>query len=621
MTRWAAIPWDKMLAADGLTRKTAQLNADRWRGGGPDSLPLFDALWDNWFLVVPTGDRLGRAALQDNSVENAARAVGVDLSDTLVGTTQEAVQHRAQAPGDLADAIAAVQNACAQPLTPAQMTALRQQAAGVPPRVAAAASLLLYTSQWALVQRNLAFTKIAPPDQLQPFFNEALAFAGQGQLTPAVIAHLESIDQHHLFLGALELQDAMRAARELLQVRPPAPKMFHFTWDTPLGKIALNGDGSDTYGPADYLLIIDTGGGDTFAAGAGTPDAAHPISLLLDMGGNNTYHADQDAFGAGILGYGFLYDGGSHNHYSIISYGEACGVCGVGVLEDAGGQSSFQSIEQSQAAGTWGLGLLTEGGGHTTYDCYANSQGYGATRGAGLLADIQGYGTFTSNDTDIKYPADQDARHNTNMSQGVGNGRRGAFPGGDGLNLAGGLGLLANGGGHSHYSGGVFCQACAYWYGLGFLVDLGGDNTYRGADYTQGACAHYSVASLIDEGGNNQHTVVDDGQALGHGRDNSIGVLFSAQGNDSYNGPQVPIGWGNNQDAIGIHVDLGGSNVYKTGPLAYTNEGTANTLGLFYAGGSANQLPTDPLAKPNSLWVRKPTDGSAGIAVGMAGSP
>jgi hypothetical protein len=611
-TSWETIPWHRMLAEIGRNVKTAQLDAGRWRGGGADSLPIFNQCWNNWQLIVPTGQRLAREALRDNSVENASRILSVDLSDTLVSTTEAAVQAQAQAPGDLADAIAELQRSCGQPLSSAQRTALRQQAAVVPRQVAAAAALLLHTSQYALIQRNRAFAKIAPPDQLQPFFDAAVAFANWGSAVPQ--AQLESVDQHALFLGALELQDAMRAARDMLRLRPSTREIFHFAWDTPLGKIALNGDENDTYPPGAYLLIIDTGGDDTYQAGGGTPDAAHPISLLLDMGGNDTFTAEHYAFGAGILGYGFMYKDGGNAHYAITSYGEACGVCGVGVLEDTGGQDDLMCNMLAQGAGIWGLGLLTQGPGSAKYSCYALAQGYGSSRGVGILAATGGDNFYEANDTDLVSPSPQDPKHNTNMAQGAGYGPRGA-------NMAGGVGLLAEAGGHNHYSGGVFCQGCAYWYSLGFLVDLGGNSSFRGADYTQAGCAHYSVGSMINEGGHDSHTVVDDGQALGNGRDNSIAVFFAAQGNNTYNGPQVPTGWGNNQDAIGIHVDLGENNLYKTGPLAYADQSTASTLGLFYAGGAHNQYPVDPLAKPGSIWVRHAGDGTPGIAVGMAGPP
>ena len=46
----------------------------------------------------------------------------------------------------------------------------------------------------------------------------------------------------------------MRAARDLLRNRPSTREVFHFAWDTPLGKIALNGNENDTY-PPDEIAV------------------------------------------------------------------------------------------------------------------------------------------------------------------------------------------------------------------------------------------------------------------------------------------------------------------------------------------------------------------------------
>lgn len=616
---WQSLPWDRLLAANGLDRHTAQLNPGRWRGGGRDSLPLFDALWDNWFLTVPTARKLARQALQDNSVENAARLLGIEMGEAVVTAAREAVRARSAAPGTLADAIAELHRSFGRPLAEARMTALYRETAVVPHRAAAAAALLLFSSERALIQRNQALAGIAPPDRLQPFFDEAVDFGNWGQLTPQVLAHLEVVDQYHMSVGALELQTAIRAARKLLAEGPRASQSYHFAWDTPLGKIALKGDGNDTYGPGDYLLIIDTGGDDTYAAGGGTPDAAHPVSLLLDMGGNDTYRADRYAFGAGILGYGFLYDGGGDDSYEIVAYGEGTGVCGVGVLEDLGGQDSFRSVEPSQGAGIWGLGLLTVGKGNTTYRCYALSQGYGGTRGVGILADAHGDDLYECNDTDLRRPSPQTAAHNTSMAQGAGYGRRGHFAGGDGLSLAGGLGLLVDGEGNDRYSGGVFCQGVAYWYALGFLVDMQGSDTYRGAWYSQGACAHYAVAAMVDAAGDDAYTVLDT-QGLGHGRDSSVGVFLDARGNDTYIAP-CSLGSGN-INSVGVFVELAGNDEYQTGVLGQGTQPSPGqlTLGLFFDGGGTDQLSGDPLEKPNSIWVRKTEALPDAVGIGMAGS-
>ena len=57
-------------------------------------------------------------------------------------------------------------------------------------------------------------------------------------------------------------------------------------WDTPLGKIAVAGTGSDTHSGT-YLLLIDLGGNDRYED-VGRPLGARGVSLVLDLAGNDT---------------------------------------------------------------------------------------------------------------------------------------------------------------------------------------------------------------------------------------------------------------------------------------------------------------------------------------------
>ena len=57
--------------------------------------------------------------------------------------------------------------------------------------------------------------------------------------------------------------------------------------------------------------MIDLSGNDVYHGGAAS-DAEHPVSVVIDLFGDDRYESagDQPAFGAGLLGYGVLVDAG-----------------------------------------------------------------------------------------------------------------------------------------------------------------------------------------------------------------------------------------------------------------------------------------------------------------------
>ena len=193
-----------------------------------------------------------------------------------------------------------------------------------------------------------------------------------------------------------------------------------------------------------------------------------------------------------------------------------------------------------------------------------------------MLIDNAGSDSYIANDEDIKFPSPQTGEHNTSMAQGVGFGRR-AHPG-DSRSLAGGVGILVEGGGDDDYSCGVFGQGAAYWYALGMLVDMAGNDRYEGVWYAQGAAAHYAVATLLDEAGNDEHRV-SMYTSLGAGHDYSIGQLWNEAGADRY-------------------------QVQRLGAASSSRAGQRG-LGLFVDGGGEDEWPEDDkLAQPGAKWIR-----------------
>src|SRR5262249_48168234 len=123
---------------------------------------------------------------------------------------------------------------------------------------------------------------------------------------------------------------------------------FHAS--TPYGDVVISGDGNDRHeGPA--LLLIDTGGDDTYVGGSdgnggrpassGSAAASGPeagVSVLIDLGGNDSYRparwtrsAPGPSAGAGVLGYGYLIDLAGDDTYEGSCITEGAGLFGVGL--------------------------------------------------------------------------------------------------------------------------------------------------------------------------------------------------------------------------------------------------------------------------------------------------
>ncbi len=614
------MPWEELLEQAGLTRQSAQLEPVRWHGGsGGVTLGSFDRLWDDWFAVRPYALSLASQALaspQDLPATVALATAQIDaelsaegirtIKDTVAARVQSHVRPRlAQGSSSMAlvEAIARLHTQYDRPLSDERQAELTQRVEAVPDIVAEAATLMLWTSQRAVQQRNRALQPCAPTDQWQSLFTRSARFANWHSLDAETLQQLKAADLYDMAVGAVQLSAAARQVLELLGSHQPVQEQFAFQWDTPLGTVALGGGGDDVYEAGSYLLIIDTAGNEQYNAGGGTQDASCPVSVLIDIQGDDRYQSSESyAFGAGILGYGLLLDAGGDDTYELDSYGLGMGVVGVGVLLDMAGNDSYDTHHLGQGAAAFGAGLLVDISGDDRYNCYNLAQGYGGVGGCGMLIDNAGSDSYIANDEDIQFPSPQTGEHNTSMAQGVGFGRR-AHPG-DGRSLAGGVGILVEGGGDDDYSCGVFGQGAAYWYALGMLVDMAGDDRYQGVWYAQGAAAHYAVATLLDEAGNDEHRV-SMYTSLGAGHDYSIGQLWNEAGDDLYQGP-VTLGWGN-ANGIGVFVDGAGADRYQVQRLGAASSSRAGQrgLGLFVDGGGEDEWPEDDaLAQPGTKWIR-----------------
>jgi hypothetical protein len=614
---WSAPdPWDGVLAAAGLTAKTAQLDPNRWTGGGLYRLDSFQRLWDDWRLVDPTAIQWGHAALAASGSFSQLVAFGADRIGVKLTPKQATSVRPVDEP--LARAIRGLHSTLGKPLSVAEAMDLRAKAAAVPPSIQRAAAMILNAVPAAIQARDRAFAKFGDRSKLPVAYAAALKLAQQTDVDDNVLRLMDTIDLSSLVNGGVSLAGAIDGAAAMLG--PDANARFSFEWNTPVGKVCLNGTQDNTYPAGAYLLVIDSGGNNHFGAGVAAGSVDVPVSVAISLAGSNVYEA-KDGLGAGtgVCGYGFLLDCAGNSRYETAGPGLGTGIFGVGVLIDRAGKGAYRASQLGEGAGVFGVGALSDLSGGDTYYCLTQSQGYAGPKGSGLLVNGDGDNSYEAEDTKITNPSPQTGEHNVSLAQGCGFGRR-AHPG-DGHSLAGGVGMLVNAAGGNRFKCGVFGQGVAYWYSVGFLVNFGGGNDYLGMWYVQGAAAHYSVGALCDLGGGS-HYAARMTQSEGHGHDYSIGVLHDGGGDSTFECPSNCLGAGI-WNGIGVFWKQAGSAVYKTGDAALgfvaDSRPESTCIGLFADDTGKATFPANSPAKPHSTWVRPPVPGrpnahAAGIA-------
>lgn len=398
---------------------------------------------------------------------------------------------------------------------------------------------------------------------------------------------LDSVDFDRLNAGGMLLAHALETMQASLAEAEGIEGNYSYSAETRYGELIISSGGNDSY-PAtpQYFLVIDVSGDDTYENAAATTSWYNPISCVLDLAGDDRYeaplhgpynlapHYDEEyagytgepykisrtpSFGAGVLGYGMLLDAAGDDYYDCQYIGQGAGVFGVGALHDLGGDDEYHGIGALQGSGTAGTGLLIDAGGSDHYECYVYSQGYGFTESVGVLLDAgDGADTYIANNTDIVYDGPHSPVINLNLSQGFGYGRRDDL--GEGHSWMGGIGALIDGGGDDVYDCGIYALGAAYWGGIGICVDKGGNDRYMSAHYTLAAPPHYALGIFQDDSGDDVYYGYLR-QAIGHGRDWSLGWFEDSAGDDWYQAGHMSIGQGD-VNSIGVFWDKAGNDTY-----------------------------------------------------------
>lgn len=375
------------------------------------------------------------------------------------------------------------------------------------------------------------------------------------------------------------------------------------------GLIVIGTAGKDKYEYLDApLLIIDGGGDDIYKFPTTLGEA--PYCIIIDAGGNDLYSCEDSTiqgFGGAIIGLSVLIDMAGDDIYETVNASLGCGIFGAGVLIDYAGKDVYSGRHLTEGCGVFGIGILVDSSGDDSLYCWSSSQGFGFTRGCGLLVNVSGNDQYVAEDTKLFSPSSQTKDHNSSLAQGCGFGRRADYA--DGHSWAGGVGILADLDGNDVYSAGLFAQGCGYWYAVGSLYDAAGDDKYNGVWYVQGSAAHFAIGYLDDFSGNDVYDASLN-MAVGAGHDFSIGYLNERGGNDVYSVPNLSLG-GGNANGMGIFHDHSGDDTYTTkagttlGRANGSDQGPRKYLGCFglFIDGDGNDQYLEPYAGNGRRWI------------------
>jgi len=423
--------------------------------------------------------------------------------------------------------------------------------------------------------RNLAFRNCDIGDMQRAFKIRSLASTQSDGTVyyPEIDDLAGTIDLPSLHYAALKASALVKETADSLRAGLQFPPDQRFELRTPFGRIILIGKNYfdankiESLNLDDCLLVVDFGADGTYTGSIGaTGGIDNPVSIFLDLGGNDVYESrnDRPSAGAGIMGIGVLYDDSGDDRYDTRDVTQGCGFFGVGILCDRLGKDTYRAKLSAQGCGYFGIGLCFDGSGDDDYYCYGDGQGYGGVGGGvGVLADYSGDDKYTGEPYSSVYNRGDyhsDNKINGNGVQGVGFGRRG--DGSDGHSWAGGLGAIIDILGNDHYRSGNWSLGCGYWFATGIAFDKEGDDYYESCYFTQGSGAHYCNGILMDEGGNDRHELFETaGAALGFGWDYTNAFLINLGGDDSYYAKMISMGVAQIRSNAFL-IDIGGNDKY-----------------------------------------------------------
>ena len=387
--------------------------------------------------------------------------------------------------------------------------------------------------------------------EYEPAMDDAAAAWDEASLWYAGLKTVEALD-----LARLALADPVAARASEL-------RDLDIQVATPVGLVLIGGTGGNTYRIPDggAFLVVDLGGDDRCSGPLGASRPTCPVGAALDLGGADTYEANDAALGAGVTGIGVLLDAAGDDDYSAATLAAGAGHFGLGALIDIAGDDRYAVSYSGQGAGFFGIGLLLDLAGDDRYTIWSDGQGFGGVGGVGVLADREGNDEYVAvADPGVTGRPSYHTELGVAVSnaQGCAMGRRG--DGADGHSWAGGLGALLDASGDDRYAAGNWAQGCGYWFGTGVVWDGAGDDEYRANGWASASGAHFCIGAVIDEAGDDIHAVAQNwGPAFGH--DFTVALLLDAGGNDLYECGSEGVGHSINR-SVALCLEGGGNDRY-----------------------------------------------------------
>ncbi|MBI5242934.1 MAG: HEAT repeat domain-containing protein [Elusimicrobia bacterium] len=216
---------------------------------------------------------------------------------------------------------------------------------------------------------------------------------------------------------------------------------------------------------------------------------------------------------SGVFGIGLLY---LPNPKGLKTLAAGDVSLGAGLFGAGGliceGPVDLQGGRFTQGAGAFGLGVLSTRGAGSRYALCLSGQGFGFTRGFGLLLHRGDRARFDGGRIE---PDPREPLAALSLSQGAGYGPR--------AHAAGGVGLALIEGSGCELEASYMAQGQGYWRSLGALFLRGDRNRLQARRYVQGAGVHTAFGALQLVGNGNHLVSWGAGPALGW--DYGVGLL------------------------------------------------------------------------------------------------
>ena len=338
-------------------------------------------------------------------------------------------------------------------------------------------------------------------------------------------------DKLSMITQKIEMQKMAKASFSLFQsVRYALPEIEKYSrlyngtvLEDPAGMIIVGGSGKDAY-EGNYSLILDLGGDDSYEIKSDSSRA----TLILDTSGNDTYHG---SIANSFLGINMLFDISGNDFYDSGNYSQSYSCAGISFLLDLNGNDSYRGGNHSQgSANAGGIAILADISGDDSYTAKNYSQGFSNGNSMSILMDISGNDIYnasghvqgSANAGGIALLLDflgNDAYISTKNSQGEGEGWANGmkklstgiladFSGNDvyradefsqGFGQIAGVGILADFSGNDNYFSINSSQACSKFFGIAFLLDIIGNNSYESKSFSKGY-EYYGGMSVMADG-------------------------------------------------------------------------------------------------------------------------